>query len=692
LRISIGGTLDAADVELNQIARRDPLDILSHQRGSFAMHNKFPNLFSPLKVGMHTYKNRVIGSPIYCGPFVSIPFLSDVTAKAVTERAKGGCAQVTVGETAVDFEYANKDPFPPIDFTNYDDPAFAKLGALAKSIKDNGAVAMIELNHVGAARLPLPMFKGALGPNEETNEFGMKVTGMDKAMIDDVIEKHIVAAKFMRAAGYDGVMVHCGHGWLLAQFLSARTNHRTDEYGGSLENRARFSVELIKALREAMGKEFLIEVRVSGDERTEGGQGVDEIAAFCKMIEPYIDSIHVSVGIYRQPVLSGMFNSLFEPHALNAEMAAVIKKAVKIPVTVVGGINSPELAEQIIAEGKCDFIALGRQLTADPDFAVKAETGREDDIVRCLRCFKCLPGQLEEVMDDLSKLFGCTVNPEAYLFDRKILDSKPAASRNVVIIGGGIAGMEAAVVAADRGHKVTIYEKNNYLGGLLRFTDWDSYKGDLREFKDLMVRRVGKRANIKVMMNKEVTPAELAAMKPDVLVLATGSTPIDPPIEGLSCAMRALDAYEHIDKIGKKVIVVGGGLVGSEAGLHLAKNGRDVEILEMLDKVAPDSYPLHREALVHEMDAKLKYRTGMKVTSIARNGVKAVNKEGNEEFIGCDTVVYALGMRANRKETEELHKAAVGNNIMVHEIGDCVRAAKVYEGITEGYLAAMSIL
>ena len=388
--------------------------------------DKFPNLFSPLKVGTHTYKNRIVGSPIFCGPFVSIPFLSDVTAKAMYERAKGGCAAVTVGETSVDFEYANKDPFPPIDFTNYEDPAFAKLGALAKSIKDNGAIAMIELSHCGSARMPLPMFKGAIGPNEETNEFGMKITGMDKAMIDDVIQKHVVAAKFMRAAGYDGVLIHCGHGWLLAQFLSARTNHRTDEYGGSLENRARFSIEILKALREAMGKDFLIEVRVSGDERSEGGQHVDEIAAFAKMIEPYIDLIHVSVGIYRQPVLSGMFNSLFEPHALNADMAAVIKKAVKIPVTVVGGINSPELSEQIIAEGKCDFVAMGRQLTADPDFAVKAENGNEDDIVRCTRCFKCLPGQLEEVMDDLSKLFGCSVNPTAFLFDRKMLDSKPA--------------------------------------------------------------------------------------------------------------------------------------------------------------------------------------------------------------------------------------------------------------------------
>ncbi len=653
------------------------------------MHSKFPNLFSPFKVGTHTYKNRIIGAPIYCGPFVSLPFLSDVMAKAVEERSRGGCAQVTVGETPVDFEYANRDPFPPIDFSDYCDPAFGKLGALAQSIKRNGAIAMIELNHCGGARLPLPELKPPIGPVTRVSEFGAKIAAMDQAMIDCVVEEYVVCARFMKAAGFDGVMIHCGHGWLLHEFLSARTNTRTDEYGGSLANRAKFPIRVIQAVREAMGKDFILEVRVSGDERVEHGMGVEETAAFSKMIEPLVDSIHVSVGIYREPVLSGMFNSLFELHGLNAELSAAIKKAVSIPVTVVGGINSPQLAEQLIAEGKCDFVALGRQLTADPDFAVKAETGQEDDIARCLRCFKCLPGALEDVMDDLSTLFGCTVNPEAFLFDKAILESKPAASRNVVIVGGGVAGMEAAVVAADRGHHVTLYDKTNTLGGLLKFSDSDEYKGDLKEFKDLMIRRVGKR-KINVVLGKELTPEELGAMKADAVILATGSTPIEPRIEGLENAVRALDIYKSLDGVGQNVVMIGGGLVGSEAGLHLAKNGRKVTVIEMLDSVAPDSYVFHRMALVHEMDRMLTYRTGLKVVSIAQNGVNTVNAEGREEFIPADTVVYALGMRANRKETEMLHAAV--KDVPVYEIGDCVRAAKVYEAVREGYLAAMSIL
>jgi NADPH-dependent 2,4-dienoyl-CoA reductase/sulfur reductase-like enzyme len=249
--------------------------------------------------------------------------------------------------------------------------------------------------------------------------------------------------------------------------------------------------------------------------------------------------------------------------------------------------------------------------------------------------------------------------------------------------------MEAAVVASDRGHQVTLVEKTDSLGGLLKFTDVDEYKGDLKEWKDVLVRRVGKR-DIGVMLEKEFSPEDVAAFGADAVILAVGSSPIETPIPGIDNAMRALEMYFNIEKVGKKVIMVGGGLVGSEAGLHLAKNGHEVTIVEMLDKVAPDSYPMHRVAMVHEMDQLLSYKTDLKVTSIEKNGVKAVDKGGKEVFIEADTVVYALGMKANREETEALRAAA--GNTPVYEIGDCVRAAKVYEAIKEGYLAAMAIL
>ena len=650
---------------------------------------RFPNLFSPLKVGTHTYKNRVIAAPIYCGTFGTIPFLSDVFYQAFEGRSKGGCAQVTVGETPVDFEYANREPFDPIDYTDFDSPSFKSLKKAADMIRNNGSIALIELSHCGESKLLIPGLKNPIGPMGYVREDGAEVIAMDEAMMRSVSDHFVTCARFMEKAGFDGVMIHAGHGWLLNQFLSSRTNSRTDEYGGSLENRVKFPMRVIQSVREAMGKDFIIEVRVSGDERTRNGMGVEEVTRFCKMIERFVDIIHVSVGLYRDPILSGQFSSIFDPHGLNAGLSEVIKKAVSIPVTVVGGINSPELAEQLIAEGKCDFVALGRQLTADPEFTNKAGSGKEDDISPCIRCYKCFPGPLEGVIQDLSTLFGCAVNPEAFYFDQNVLAGKPKGSRNVLVIGGGVAGMEAAIVAADRGHRVTLVEKSDTLGGLVKFADADAYKGDLSTFKNVLVRRVKKR-NIKVLLGRQFTATDVRSFGADAVILAIGSSPIVPPIPGVESGMKAMDVYGNMSKVGQKVVMVGGGLAGCEVGLHLAKNRRDVTVIEMLDEVARDSYRMHRIGLINEMDKMLAYRTGVKCTGITPDGVTAVNKENKVEFLPADTVIYAVGMSAKKEETKGLHAAA--RDVPVYEIGDCVCAAKVFDAVRQGFVAAMSIL
>jgi 2,4-dienoyl-CoA reductase-like NADH-dependent reductase (Old Yellow Enzyme family)/NADPH-dependent 2,4-dienoyl-CoA reductase/sulfur reductase-like enzyme len=651
------------------------------------MHGTFPHLFSPFKVGTHTYKNRIVAAPIYCGTFGTIPFLSSVLFQAIEERSKGGCAQVTVGETPVDFEYANREPFEPIDYTDFDGPSFESFKKAADMIKGGGAVAVVELSHCGESKLLIPGLKNPIGPMGYVREDGAEVKAMDEALMHAVSDNFVTSAKFMRKAGFDGVMIHAGHGWLLNQFLSSRTNARTDEYGGSMENRARFPIHVIRSVREALDKEFIIEVRVSGDERTENGMEVKEVAHFCRLIQGFTDIIHVSVGLYRDPILSGQFSSVFHPHGLNAGLSHVIKSAVSIPVTVVGGIHSPELAEQLIAEGKCDLIALCRQLTADPAFANKAESGKEDDIAPCIRCYKCFPGPLEGVINDLSTLFGCAVNPEAFYFDEQVLNSAPGGSRNVLVVGGGVAGMEAAIVAADRGHRVTLVEKSDTLGGLLKFADTDAYKEDLRRFKDVLVRRVKKR-NIEVILGKECTPADVHSF--GAVILAIGSSPIVPPITGIEHAMVATEVYDDASKVGPKVIVVGGGLVGCEVGLHLAKNGRDVTVIEMLDEVARDSYKMHRIGLIDEMGKMLTCRTGLTCTVVTPQGVTAVSKGNGEEFLPADTVIYAVGRTANREAAEKLRAAAT--DVPVYEIGDCVCAAKVYDAVRQGFIAAMSIL
>ena len=652
--------------------------------------SNFKHLFTPMQVGTHTYKNRIVAAPIYCGTFINIPGLNLILDHAMRARAAGGCAQVTLGETPVNFRGASREPFPPINYADLQDPTMPKLRELASYIRSQGAKCMIELSHCGESVEKIPGVAFGIGPMGYTRPDGMEIYAMDQDKMEEVTHDFITAAKFMKEAGMDGVMVHTGHGWLLHQFLSSRTNQRTDEFGGSLENRARFPLALLKALREVMGKDFVIEIRVSGEECMENGMGLEETIAFCKLAEPYVDLIHMSVGVYRNPILSGEFSSLFQKHALNADMAQKLKEAVQVPVVVVGGINSPALAEELLAQGKCDFVALGRQLTADPDFARKAEAGQEEDINPCLRCFKCFPGPLEGVeLHEILKIFGCTVNPAEFFYDQELLNRKPERSKKVLVIGGGVAGMQAAITACDQGHQVTLIERSDKLGGLLFFTDTDSYKTDLYDFKEVLAHRVFNK-NITVVLNKEFHPSDLDTYQPEAVILAIGSLPVTPPIQGIEHAVKALDVYRmDLDSLGQRILMIGGGLVGCEAGLHLAKSGKQVTLLEMGPQVAPDSYPMHRIGLLHEIDQLLTCHTGMRCTEITKHRVKAINEQGQETEFEADTVVYALGMAARRNETEALRNAM--KDLEVYEIGDCIKASKVYDAVRQGFVTALSI-
>lgn len=648
----------------------------------------YKHLFTPLKVGTHTYKNRIVAAPIYCGTFLNIPGLDYVLKHAMLARAAGGAAQVTLGETPVDFCGASREPFPPIDYANLNDPTMDKLKSLVSAIKAEGAKCMIELSHCGESVEPIPGVEYGMGPMGYVRPDGLEIFAMDQEKMQMVIDHFITAARFMQAAGMDGVMVHAGHGWLLHQFLSPRTNRREDEYGGSLENRARFPLMLLKALREAMGPDFILEMRVSGDECEKNGMGVEETAAFCHMAEPYVDLIHVSVGTYRNPILSGEFSSLFQPHGLNADAAGIIRRAVSVPVAVVGGINDPAMADALIDAGKCDLVALARQLTADPDFPKKAECGRADDINPCLRCYKCYLGPLEGVdISEMPSLFGCTANPAEFFYDLDLLNRKSERSKKVLVVGGGMAGMEAAVTACDHGHQVTLCEAGDRLGGVLFFTDTDYYKADLKHLRDVLIRRVESR-DIRMLLNTTVTPETISSYGADEVILALGAEPVTPPIPGIEHAVQALDFYRNPACAGRRVVMVGGGLVGCETGIDLARGGHEVTILEMGPKPAPDAYPMHRVGLLHEMEGLVKVVCGARCTEITLDGVKAVGSDGQELSFPADTVMYALGMKARLADTEAL-KAAAG--VPVHEIGDCVRAAKVYDAMREGFTEALKL-
>jgi NADPH-dependent 2,4-dienoyl-CoA reductase/sulfur reductase-like enzyme len=532
---------------------------------------------------------------------------------------------------------------------------------------------------------------------------GTPVRAFDQDTMAKVAKDFATAAAFMQATGFDGVFVHCGHGWMIGQFLSKRNNTRTDEYGGSIENRGRFPVAILQAIRERCGPDFLIEIRLSGQENLPGGITIEDTVGFCRLLEGkgLVDLIHISAGHYYSPARSNEFSTIFRPHGLNADYAAAVKRAVSIPVAVVGGITTAEDAERIIAEGKADIVSMGRQMIADPDFANKVAKGKGDEIRSCIRCCVCYPGPSGEHKTDppgrhFPGLGSCTINPYSVnsFSHHKVLPEdmpKPSASRKVLVVGGGPGGMQAAIDAFDRGHQITLIDNADRLGGTLRLTDCDFYKRDLLEFKNLLVREVGKRA-IHVQLNTQVTPDLVRAFQPEVMILAVGADAAVPPIPGIENAIMAFDTYFLPDaRIGRKVIMVGGGLVGCEVGLELAHKGHVVVVVEMKERLVAEFIGIHRTALLDRMDeVGIRSIVKAKCKQILANGVIVQDDEGKEALLPTDSVVIGLGYRARSEAVKQLREAAGG--IPVFEVGDCVRPGKVGEAVQEGYTAAMSIV
>ncbi|MGB9850650.1 MAG: FAD-dependent oxidoreductase [Moorellaceae bacterium] len=649
----------------------------------------YPHIFSPYKIKNITFKNRIFAAPVTVNRLAVGGVPTQECIDTYENRARGGFAQVTVTETFVDFEYAARHRIG-LDIVSPDMTVhhMESLCILTEAIKAHGAVASIQLNHAGAANHPDCLGgKKPIGPTGYIRPDGVEVQEMDEEMIYRVADNFARAAGRAKAFGFDMVMLHGAHGWLLAQFTSPLTNKRKDRWGGSLENRARFALLVLDKVREAVGDDFLIEYRVSAEEGVEGGMTLEETIEFCKMIQDKVDLIHVTRGVYYLHVETKAFSSALDPHGCNVDLAAAIKAAVRVPVVVVGGFNDPALAERVIAEGKCDFVALGRQQLADPNWVKKAMMGREDEISPCLRCSCFNPLSSSSEARPIAKPWSCTVNPWAGRELRWRWAPRPMSSKNVLVVGGGVGGMYAAITAAERGHKVTLAEKESRLGGLLWFTEVDVHKHDLKQYKDSLITRLN-RLGVCVELNTEVTPDYLKLKKPDAVICAVGSEPIVPPIPGIERAYSALQVYSDLEKLGQRIVIIGGGLVGCETGLHLAELGKTVHIVEMLEDVARDAYDSHRRALIPRMKKMLTYEVGVRCTEITEQGVKVVDRQGKEKFVEADTVVYAVGMRP-RTEVVEVLRGMVPWFVPV---GDCVKPRTVKEAVYEGFCAAMDIL
>ena len=649
----------------------------------------YPNLLSPITIGTRQYRNRVVSAP-RGGVWHDDPERIGTDPEQLVDadhKCAGGVAVYCIGETPVSLSACRGAN----EFYNFDDLSDEHTlcyRQYAEHIHRHGALAMVELCHMGRFKPEETPDAPACGPMDCVNDDGVLVRGMTAQDIADTCADFAKAAKFMQFCGFDGVTIHCGHGWLPHQFLSERWNQRTDGYGGSVEDRSRFTVELLDAVRSACGADFILECRVTGDEHLPDGYTRDVIQGYCRTIAPHCDLIQVSAGVYYKPMETRMMSTLYDTHGCNVEAAAAIKAAVDIPVAVVGGINDPADAERWIQEGKCDLVVLCRQLQADPEWVNKAAQGRAKEIRKCLRCMRCYPGPFEEAWAELNGQFpeGCSVNP--YLLHYEDWPVKKAdVSRKLLVIGGGVGGMQAAITAADRGHIVTLIEKTDQLGGILNFAKDDADKYDLKALADSMAAEVATR-NVEVRLNAQVTTEEMKQY--DVVICAVGSSPLTSPIPGLADCLPALKAYAPDAPIGKSVILLGGGLVGCETAVHLAKSGHSVTIVEMRDELAPDAYRLHKHKLRQIIAASEKIRvlTGTKCLSIDGDRVTVENTNGRSE-LQADTVIAALGMRAN--PTDELEAMAQEAGIPIKCIGDCVRARKIYDAIEEGWQAAMEL-
>ncbi len=643
----------------------------------------YPNLASPITIRGLTFKNRIFGAPMSNPELDPDCHMRKEDLAFHENRARGGLATVAIGLGIVD----PVGRVHTMEVTLYDVMSLPSLKEYANAMHRHNCMAVMELAH-GGKYAGARSHDGAgdplvLGPDDEINPDGLRVTAMSEEEIERVSNCYADAAVLCQKAGIDMVLVHGGHGWLLGQFMSPTMNHRTDRWGGSLENRMRFPLLVLEKIRKACGERMLIEYRMSGSEIIKGGYGIEEGIEMARMLDGKVDIIHVSAGVHEDPDAFVVTHpSMFMEHGCNVYLAAEIKKHVNTPVATVGGLNDPDMMEEIIASGKADIVEIARQSICDPYFPEKAFSGRKDDITKCCRCFTCFYNYLT------NRTFCCAFNPVVGNELENKSGFPQTTSKKVLVVGGGVGGMEAAITAAERGHRVTLIEKNNRLGGQLLSERYIPFKQDMYHFVKVLEGRL-EASGVEVRLNTEVTAEEAAAFQADVVMVATGARPVIPPIEGIDRPnVVGLDALHHeVPQTGQKVVILGGGLVGSEVAIYLDGLGKDVTVVEMKNDWASDAYFMHKNAMdIYMRDSRIRIYTDTKAKAVTGKGLVCTTRDG-EILLEADTVLLAAGMKA---DPEFVHRFDYTAD-RVFQIGDCIRPGRVVDAVTTGYYRALDI-
>lgn len=625
------------------------------------MEKRFENLLSPVRVKNMVLKNRIVSTPCY----------------TVEPKAKGGAALVIEGSVNVDCEKS---------FWNNDTPySFSKNELANRKQQVNiahyyGAKIGAELFHAGMwCRVAEDDF--AWGPCDTyLEEQKRHIKALDEEHMKEICEAYARTAKDAKECGYDELFMHFAHGWLASSFISPLWNKREDEYGGPIENRAKFPLMILKATREAVGPNYPIEMRLNGADRLEGGIELDDVIKFCQMASEYVDIIQISSG--HDMIRDGnvhMASTNLLPRNYNVSLAVEIKKHVKnCLVYAVGAIQDMDEAEELLRSGKVDLIGLGRELLADPELPNKLMENRPEDIRPCLRCNYCYHIATNR------KNQGCSVNP-TIIRDVPQTPEKTDKKEKVVVVGAGPAGLIAALTADKAGNEVILLEKENRIGGLLNYISKEHFKEEYRRYLNYLKVQLEK-SNVDLRLNVNADKAYVTSLNPDKLIIAIGGELLKPRIDGIENSINCLEAIENEDKLGDNIAIIGGGVVGLELalGLSLVEN-KKVSVIEATNNLASTANELYKVAFnqkIEEAKANLTIYKNSVCKKIEKDGV--IVSSGGEEFrVDADTVIVAIGIRGKTDEAFNLY----GITPKTYMAGDCVSSRIILEATFEGYSA-----
>ena len=653
------------------------------------MKNKYQHIFSPMTIRHMTVKNRIVMMPMGTNFGEQNGEMSFLHINYYEQRAKGGTGLLIVENASVDSpQGSNGTTQLRIDSDNY----IPRLYKLCENVHKHGACIAIQINHAGASamssRIGMQPVSASDVPSKEGGEIPRPLT---KEEILNIVRKYAEAARRAQICGFDAVEIHAGHSYLISQFLSPIYNKRTDEFGGSAENRTRFARMILEAVRKQVGPHFPIFLRISADELMEGGNTLEDTLAYLECLEKEVDVFDVSCGLNGS--IQYQIDANYLPDGWRSYMARAVKEKFGKPCIAVGNIRHPQIAEEILAKGDADFIGMGRGLIAEPEWVNKVEYGNECDLRSCISCnIGCAGHRI-----GLNQPIRCTVNP-AVNSGEDYMKHKIKKPCNVVVIGGGTAGLEAACTAAEVGCTTFLIEKKAELGGLASVISKIPDKKRLGEFPQYLIRRAEKLHNLFVFCNTQATTELVKSLNPDIIVNATGSEPTLPPIRGLHDLVDKEDSHvatvlkmieripeypEHME--GRKVVIIGGGAVGLDVMEFFTERGARVSMVEMLPMIGNGLDPVSR----CDIHAKLKkYQVEQMVNTMlqeVRNDRFIVKTPQDEiKELPFDYGFICLGMKASTPVLKELEETFSDTNVEIINIGDSKRARRIIEGTEEG--------